>query len=73
MRTEIRHTPAPERRLRGTVTKLQETVARQRAEIEELRQLVTRLTLASAVLIYDGDQRTDSSADNVVPRRRPPT
>ncbi len=73
VRTEIRQTPAPERRLRETVTKLKENVARQRAEIEELRQLVTRLTLASAVLIYDGDQRTDSSADNVVPLRRPPT
>lgn len=55
------------------LTKLKETVARQRAEIEEPRQLVARLTLASAVLIHD-DQQTDSfAADNVVPLRRPPT
>ncbi|GGU10955.1 hypothetical protein GCM10010272_64960 [Streptomyces lateritius] len=74
VRTETRQVPEAERRLRETVTKLKETVARQKAEIEDLRQLVARLTLASAVLIHDGNQRTDSSAaDNVVPLRRPPT
>ncbi|MEU5443662.1 MULTISPECIES: hypothetical protein [Streptomyces] len=74
VRTETRQVPESERRLRETVTKLKETVARQKAEIEELRQLVARLTLASAVLIHDDDQQTDSfAADNVVPLRRPPT
>lgn len=74
VRTETRQVPEPERRLRETVTKLKETVARQKAEIEELRQLVARLTLASVVLIHDDDQQTDSAAaDNVVPLRPPPT
>ncbi len=74
VRTETRQVPEPERRLRETVTKLKETVARQKAEIEELRHLVARLTLASAVLIHDDDQQTCSTAaDNVVPLHRPPT
>jgi hypothetical protein len=32
---------ATEKRLRETITKLKETIANQKAEIEELRQLVT--------------------------------
>ncbi|MFD3621691.1 hypothetical protein ACFWWT_42195 [Streptomyces sp. NPDC058676] len=75
VRTETRQVPEPERRLRETFTKLKETVARRKAEIEELRQLVARLTLASAVLIHDDDQQAQRppAADNVVPLRRPPT
>jgi predicted RNase H-like nuclease (RuvC/YqgF family) len=49
-RTRIREAmdrvPEVEKRLRETVTKLKKTIANQKAEIEELRQLVTRLTLA---------------------------
>jgi septin family protein len=50
VRNETRQTPEPEKRLRETITKLNKTIANQKAEIEELRQLVTQLTLASAVL-----------------------
>ncbi|MFD3504711.1 hypothetical protein [Streptomyces sp. NPDC058678] len=72
VRTETRQVPESERRLRETVTKLKETVANQKAEIKELRQLVTRLTLASAVLTQIDDQQAAGppAADNVVPFRR---
>ncbi|MEU0837751.1 hypothetical protein [Streptomyces sp. NPDC005969] len=50
VRNETQQTPETEKRLRETVTKLKKTVAEQRTEIQELRDLVTRLTLASAVL-----------------------
>jgi hypothetical protein len=50
VRTETQQIPETEKRLRETVKKLTGTVAAQAAEIEELRQLVTNLTLASAVL-----------------------
>lgn len=75
VRTETRQVPEPEKRLRETVTKLKETVARQKAEIEELRQLVARLTLASAVLLQDDDEQAQGApaAGNVVPLRRSPT
>ncbi|MDX3745322.1 hypothetical protein [Streptomyces sp. AK08-02] len=51
VRTETRQVPETERRLRETVTKLKQTLANKEAELEELRQLVTTLTLASAVLV----------------------
>ncbi|MET9581036.1 hypothetical protein [Streptomyces massasporeus] len=75
VRTETRQVPEPERRLRETVSKLKETVARQNAEIEELRQLVTRLTLASAVLTHERDRHAgpDPVSNNVVPLPRPTT
>ena len=74
VRAETRQVPEHERRLRETVTRLKETVARQKAEIEELRQLVARLTLASAVLLQNDEQALDPpAADNVVPLRRPPS
>ncbi|MFV5998926.1 hypothetical protein ACNPQM_43110, partial [Streptomyces sp. NPDC056231] len=50
VRNETQQTPETETRLRETVTKLKKTVAEQRTEIQELRDLVTRPTLASAVL-----------------------
>ncbi|MEU2027140.1 hypothetical protein ABZ565_34190 [Streptomyces sp. NPDC016469] len=53
IRKETRQIPETEKRLRDTVTKLKRTIANQKAEIEELRQLVTNLTLAGAVLIED--------------------
>ncbi|MFI0910514.1 hypothetical protein [Streptomyces abikoensis] len=74
VRTETKQVSETERQLRATVAKLKKTIANQRAELEELRQLVTNLTLASAVLT----QRTDTptrpvpTSDNVIPFR-PPT
>jgi septin family protein len=50
VRNETQQVPETEKRLRETVAKLRKTIANQKAEIEELRQQVTRLTLASAVL-----------------------
>ncbi|MET8299218.1 hypothetical protein ABZ729_07860 [Streptomyces sp. NPDC006678] len=69
VRTETRQTPESERRLRETVTKLKKTVANQKAEIQELRQLVTRLTLAGAVLTQEGDRPAERgrASDNIVP------
>ncbi|MET8746623.1 hypothetical protein [Streptomyces sp. NPDC004728] len=61
--TETRQTPETEKPLRRTVTRLKSNISNQREEIAELRQLVTNLTLASAVLI----QREESAADNVIP------
>lgn len=72
VRAETQQIPETEKRLRETVTKLRQTIANKNAEIEELRQQVTRLTLASAVLTR---QQEDSSAPlksnpgNVVPFR----
>ncbi|MFC9652084.1 hypothetical protein [Streptomyces sp. NPDC056937] len=75
VRTEIHQVPEAEKRLRDTVTKLKKTIANQRAEIEELRQQVTRLTLASAVLTQqdDGQTRREPVPDNVVPFPRSTT
>jgi predicted ribosome quality control (RQC) complex YloA/Tae2 family protein len=50
VRTETHQTPDTEKRLREAVKKLTKTVASQAAEIHELRNLVTNLTLAGAVL-----------------------
>ncbi|MBE4736529.1 MULTISPECIES: hypothetical protein [Streptomyces] len=75
VRTETQQVPETEKRLRETVGKLKETIADQRAEIEELRQLVTNLTLASAVLVQESPpaETSDSiaAADNVIPFRPP--
>jgi predicted RNA-binding Zn ribbon-like protein len=75
VRSETRQVPEAEKRLRETVTKLKQTVAQQKTEIDELRQLVTRLTLASAVLTAEDGRPAQgpSAADNVVPLRRSPT
>lgn len=71
VRAETHQVPEAEKRLRDTVTKLKKTIANRRAEIEELRQQVTRLTLASAVLAQDRDEQAGSAPvpDNVVPFR----
>lgn len=72
VRAETQQIPETEKRLRETVTKLRQTIANKNAEIQGLRQQVTRLTLASAVLTR---QQEDSSAPlksnpcNVVPFR----
>ncbi|MGA5205454.1 hypothetical protein [Streptomyces variegatus] len=67
-------TPEPERRLRETVTRLKKTIANKNDEMERLRQQVTRLALAGAVLTQQRDAATEPSTapNNVVPLR-PPT
>jgi hypothetical protein len=69
VRTESQQIPESERRLRETVTKLKKTVANQKAEIEELRQLVTRLSLASAVLTQEDSTPMvhEPAPSNIVP------
>ncbi|MFI9047462.1 hypothetical protein [Streptomyces sp. NPDC053427] len=64
-----------EKQLRRTVAKLRQTVADQNAEIRELRQRVTRLTLAAAVLTHDRGRREAPAGDpgNVFPLRPPAT
>jgi hypothetical protein len=73
VRTETRQNPENEKRLRETVAKLRKTIANQKAEIEELRRLVTNLTLASAVLTQRNESSTDPdvTSDNVFPLRPP--
>ncbi|MFF4354968.1 hypothetical protein [Streptomyces sp. NPDC001530] len=68
VRNETRQVPEPEKRLRETVTKLKKTIANQKAEIEDLRQQVTRLALASAVLTHkiDNQEETAPISDNVI-------
>jgi chromosome segregation ATPase len=74
VRNETPQTPEPERRLRETVTRLKKTIANKNDEIERLRQQVTRLALAGAVLTQQRDAATEPSTapNNVVPLR-PPT
>ncbi|MEV6781195.1 hypothetical protein [Streptomyces sp. NPDC051098] len=77
VRTETKQVPETEKRLRDTVAKLKKTIANQNKELEELRTLVTNLTLASAVLTQTEGLSAHSAPvpmpDNVVPFRRPPT
>jgi cell division protein FtsB len=70
VRTETAQEPETETRLRETVTQLKASIASQRAELEELRRLVTNLTLASAVLTHnDRDMPAPQARENVVPIR----
>ncbi|MFC9636321.1 hypothetical protein ACFTY8_45850 [Streptomyces mirabilis] len=71
VRKETKQVPEPERRLRETVVKLKKTVADQRAEIVQLRQQITRLTLASAVLTQESEGHAERApvCDNVIPLR----
>ncbi len=64
VRTEAQQVPEAERRLRESVVKLKETVSNQRREIKALRELVTRLSLAAAVLT---DQQSQSAPRSQVP------
>ncbi|GAX57842.1 hypothetical protein [Streptomyces olivochromogenes] len=76
VRKEARQIPETEKRLRDTVTKLKRTIANQKAEIEELRQLVTNLTLASAVLTEEEKSASTNpvtASDNVIPLHPPTT
>ncbi|MEU5389532.1 hypothetical protein [Kitasatospora cineracea] len=68
VRAETAQIPETEKRLRETVVKLKQTVADKNAEIFELRQQITRLTLAGAVLterLNDAEDRS-SGPGNVV-------
>ncbi|MFC7940222.1 hypothetical protein ACFU2J_28930 [Streptomyces sp. NPDC057387] len=78
VRNETQQVPETEKRLRKTVTKLKKTVSNQKTEIDDLRQQVILLAMASAVLI-DGQGALSArepsladAADNVLPFR-PPT
>ncbi|MFJ5779895.1 hypothetical protein [Streptomyces sp. NPDC093094] len=71
VRKEARQVPEPEKRLRTTVAKLKKTLANKEAELEELRRLVTNLTLASAVLTAGKGPSAQAApaAENVIPFR----
>ncbi|QHV83529.1 hypothetical protein C0R01_31360 [Streptomyces albidoflavus] len=73
VRTETTQVPESEKRLRETVTQLKKTIKNQKTEIEELRQQVTRLALAAAVLTQGKDVPSEPVPlpDNVVPFRLP--
>ncbi|AKL68124.1 hypothetical protein [Streptomyces sp. Mg1] len=75
VRNETQQVPETEKRLRKTVAKLKKTVSNQKTEIDDLRQQVTLLAMASAVLIdgqgappVPGPLPTDAP-DNVIPFR----
>lgn len=71
VRNETQQTPEAEKRLRETVAKLKKTIANQKAEIKELRQQVTCLTLASAVITQQQKPSAPDKSDsgNVIPFR----
>jgi septin family protein len=62
VRTETAQTPEPEKRLRGTVTQLKRTIKNQKAEIDQLRQQVTSLTLATELDRVMSGRSPDASA-----------
>ncbi|MGA5285445.1 hypothetical protein ACPCSK_34475 [Streptomyces griseoincarnatus] len=75
VRNETQQVPETEKRLRETVAKIKKTVANQKEEIDDLRQQVTLLALASAVLV-DGqggppapEPALADAPDNVLPFR----
>jgi chromosome segregation ATPase len=69
VRTETAQIPEDEKRLRRTVAQLKQTVADRNAEIQELRQQITRLTLAAAVLTHDRPAAPAADISNVLPLR----
>lgn len=73
VRTETQQVPENEKRLRETITKLKKTIKNKNTEIEQLKEQVTRLALASAVLTQNSEPTVPSSPtpDNVVPFRPP--
>ncbi|BBB00772.1 hypothetical protein RVR_7908 [Actinacidiphila reveromycinica] len=68
VRNETLQIPESERELRETVTRQRQTIKGQQAQIEELRQRVTQLTLAAAVLTQRQDTPPDPRPvpDNVI-------
>jgi len=75
VRSQAHQVPEAEQRLRATVVKLKETLANQNAELHRLRQEVTRLALAGAVLTHEINRQAQPAleGDNVVPFRPPTT
>lgn len=75
VREESPQVPETEKRLREPVNQLRETVQTQNTEIHKLRQQVTQLTLASAVLTQRAGTppQATAAAGNVVPLRPPVT
>ncbi len=73
VRNETQQIPGTEKRLRETVTKLKRTITEQRTDIQELSDLVTRLTLASAVLTQGKAASAEPASDNVIPFPRSTT
>lgn len=73
VRAETQQIPEAEKQLRETVHKLRKTIKNKNAEIERLRQLVTNLTLAGAVLAQKGEPSNvpESLPNNVVSLRPP--
>ncbi|BBJ39456.1 hypothetical protein SSPO_021740 [Streptomyces antimycoticus] len=72
VRAETQQVPESERRLRKIVAELKKTVAWQKAEIEQLRFLTTRLDLAGAVRTDElACRAAPATADNVVSLTRP--
>ncbi|MFD7974097.1 hypothetical protein [Streptomyces clavifer] len=69
VRTETAQIPEDEKRLRRTVAQLKQTVADRNAEIQELRQQITHLTLAAAVLTHDRSAAPATDTSNVLPLR----
>lgn len=71
VRTETQQIPETEKRLRETITKLKRTIKNKNTEIEQLKEQVTRLALASAVLTQKGESPIDPgpTPDNVFPLR----
>ncbi|MGW5209095.1 hypothetical protein ACWEQ5_31330 [Streptomyces griseoincarnatus] len=73
VRAETQQVPEPEQRLRVTVAKLKKTLDNKEKELKELRQLVTNLTLANAVLTHQQHAPQPSpdllAAHNVIPFR----
>lgn len=65
--------PETEKRLREAVTKLKKTTAEQRTEIHELRDLDTRLTLASDALTQRKTASAESASHYVTPFPRSTT
>ncbi|MFJ8348227.1 hypothetical protein ACIQ9J_17990 [Streptomyces sp. NPDC094153] len=73
VRTETLQVPETEKRLRETITKLKKTIRNKNTEIEQLKEQVTRLALASAVLTQKGEVSIDPgpTPDNVFPLHPP--
>jgi septin family protein len=68
VRKETKQIPEGEQRLRETVVRMKKTIADQNREIQDLRQQLTSLTLASAVLVSKArnGEGEHSLPDNVV-------
>jgi septin family protein len=66
VRAETQQIPEVEHKLRETVATLKKTITNQNTELDELRQLVTNLTLANAVLTQRKPAPIPDSPDDKV-------